>query len=160
MVNLELGLSILIIVSFVFLLIVFTKMFWNPILENIKKREEGIKGDISDAKKSNDDAKDLKVSYEKMLDESRKEVSKSLAEAREIAEKNKNEILEKAKAEAKDILDKARLQITSEYEKAKQELKNEVVEIALLVTEKSIGKILDKDLHTKIIKETIENERI
>ena len=158
MVNLELGLSILIIVSFVFLLIVFTKMFWKPILENIKNREEGIKGDINEAKKSNEEAKDLKAGYEKMLDDSRKEASKALAEAKEIAEKNKNEILDSAKAEAKDILEKARLQITSEYEKAKQELKSQVVEMTMMVTEKSIGKILDKDLHTKIIEETIQNE--
>ncbi|MBN1970123.1 MAG: F0F1 ATP synthase subunit B [Candidatus Delongbacteria bacterium] len=156
MVSVDLGLTILVIVSFFILLVLFSKMFWNPILKNINDRENGIRSEIENAKKANEEAQKLKKDYEQTLKDANSEATRILQQAREEADKSKNELLLRSKTEAEHLINKAKLAIEQEKDLARKELRSEVINLTILATGKLAGKILSKEDHAEFISNSIE----
>ena len=97
MVSLNLGLSILIVVSFLITYLIFAKFFWKPILRTIREREEMIQNEIESSKKANiDSEKNIRESEEILLN-TRKEAERIMLESKRNAERIRADIIETAK---------------------------------------------------------------
>ncbi|PIE81072.1 MAG: ATP synthase F0 subunit B [Candidatus Delongbacteria bacterium] len=155
--DLNLGLTILIVISFFILVLVFYKLFWKSILENIQQREDSIKSDIEEAKKANALAQNLKEENEKILKDAQKQVSIILKKAKEDAEVSKKDLISKAEEEANNLIVKAKETISQEKEKAKAEIKKEVVDLTILATEKLSLKSISKEDNVAFIEKTLES---
>lgn len=99
---------------------------------------------------------------EQMLEEYKLKIADAHVESREIvqkatinAEKRADEILTQAKDESQKIKDRAYKDIELEKDKAFRSIKNDVAEMAVLATEKLIGKTIDPDTNKTLIDDVI-----
>ncbi len=150
------GLFLWTILTFMVLLGLLAKFAWNPLLELLDRREEMIRQSLDDAEGSKQELQRLQQESKEILSKAREEAQSILAQTRSEAEKLKGEIKQKAKAEADSILRDAEKQIQVETEKAIAVLKNEVVDLSLLVASKLIKKNLSKEDNQSLIEESLK----
>ncbi|MCX6640823.1 MAG: F0F1 ATP synthase subunit B [bacterium] len=142
--------------TFAIVLFVLWKFAWGPILKGLQAREDGIRKDIDDAKKSRLDAQELLEKYQKQLDESRKEAQRLISEANARSEALFAEKIKEVATETDALREKAKAEIELARQKAVQELRQEVVEIAISAAAKVIGKTLKTEDHASLIQQEID----
>ena len=144
------------IVAFVILWILLARFVFKPISNIIKKREEKISASVNDADKLKEDAEKMLAEYRQKLDEARVEAQTIVEQSKTIGENLKNELFEKAKMESSQMIADARKEIERERDKALSSIKENVVDLTLLATEKLIGKAMKEEDHLRLIEESIE----
>ncbi|MCF6224468.1 MAG: F0F1 ATP synthase subunit B [Flavobacteriaceae bacterium] len=132
------GLFIWQIILFVLLLLLLRKYAWNPILNALNDREEGIQNALDEADKARQEMLDLKSSNEAILKEARAERDSLLKDAREIKDKMISEAKDEAKEQANKIVEQAKVSIENEKLAAITHLKNQVAELSIGIAEKVI----------------------
>ena len=150
------GLIVWTIVTFVLLLAVLRKFAWKPMLGALQRREDTIRGSI-------ERAEDAKRESERILEENKKQLTKAgdesrriLSESRVLAEKLKSEIVEKGNKQARVMIDQARLEIERDKEVAIAQLRGEVADLAIQAAGKILGETLDAARHRKIVDDVIK----
>ncbi len=150
------GLFLWTILTFLVLLGLLAKFAWNPLLAMLDRREEIIRQSLDDAEKAKQELQRLQQESKEILSKARVEAQSILAKTRSEAEKLKGEIRQQAKAQADSILRDAEKQIQVETKKALAVIKNEVVDLSLLVASKLIKKNLSKEDNQVLIEESLK----
>ncbi len=150
------GLFLWTILTFMVLLGLLAKFAWNPLLALLDRREEMIRQSLDDAEEAKQELQRLQQESKEILSKARVEAQSILAQTRSEAEKLKGEIKQKAKAEADSIFRDAEKQIQVETDKAIAVLKNEVVDLSLLVASKLIKKNLSKEDNQSLIEDSLK----
>jgi F-type H+-transporting ATPase subunit b len=136
---------------FLTLLLVLSKFAWKPINKMISERNQSIEDALNLAEKAREEMKQLQAGNEKIMAEARIEREKLLKEAREI----KDQIVAQAKDEAVKEVEKvkkaATLEIAAQKAAAIDEIKNQVLELSVLVAEK----VIRRELKTKADNESL-----
>jgi F-type H+-transporting ATPase subunit b len=137
---------------------VLKKFAWKPILNALYEREESIENALNAAEKARREMADLKAGNEQLLAEARREKENILREAMLLKDGIIAEAKEKASAETKKNIETARQQIENEKAKAINEMKQQMVEISLMIAEKVIRKEMagneqQKEMVNKLIDE-------
>lgn len=145
------GLVIWTIITFLLLLALLKKFAWKPLLNALEKREERIRSSIERAEKSAQEAEQLALENRKKIEEAEIRSATIIKEARELGEKMKNEILDKAHHQARHILEQAKAEIEREKEAALLRLRGEVADLAILAAKKVIGNSLNDEINRKLI---------
>ena len=148
------AISFLIFIGVIFYLKVPQKID-QSLNENIKK----IKGDLDDAEKLKDEAKNLLSEYETKVSKSKEEIKNLIQDAKNLAEKNiikTNEdfhkIIENRKKSAEEKIGQMKIQ-------AIKDVKNSSVDIAIGSVEKIIKNSIDKKKLDKIYISSIEEAK-
>lgn len=147
------GLFVWILVTFVLFVLAFGKLAWKPILGALKQREESIKDSIEAAEKALKKAEEISRDNEKALREAEAAAQRIRREATDEAEAIRADKIEKAKDEAAKLVEQARATIEAEKKKALQELRNEVADLAL----NSARMIIDAELDVEKNKKLVDN---
>jgi F-type H+-transporting ATPase subunit b len=156
MVSLNLGLSILIVVSFLITYLIFAKFFWKPILRTIREREEMIQTEIESSKKANiDSEKNIRESEEILLN-TRKEAERIMLESKRNAERIRADIVETAKLETQMILQQARDQVEIERGRIIEDLRKDIAGLTILASQKILMRTLTPEENDRIISETVD----
>ena len=150
------GLFFWTILTFLVLLGLLAKFAWKPLLAMLDRREEMIRQSLDDAEKAKQELQRLQQESKEILTKARVEAQSILAKSRSEAEKLKGEIRQEAKVQANSILRDAEKQIQVETEKAIAVIKNEVVDLSLLVASKLIKKNLSKEDNQSLIEESLK----
>jgi F-type H+-transporting ATPase subunit b len=145
------GLIIWVVVTFIVLMFVLKKVAWKPILNALDQRETAIRESLEKAEKAREDA-------QKILDENKANIAKADEESRKIieqsrsyAEKLKDQILQESKQQAKKLIDDAAAEIERKKDAAFDELKSHVAEIAVDAAEKLLREKLNKEENKKLV---------
>jgi len=157
LVQLDPGLFVWTILTFLVLLGVLAKFAWNPLLIMLKDREEHIRSSLDDAEKARAELERLNSEGEDIVNKARSEAQTILAEGKAAASKLKDETLNATKDQAKSILTEAEKQIRIEKDKAIEEIKSEVVDLSLSVAAKLIKKNISREDNQALIDESLEN---
>ena len=157
LVQLDPGLFVWTILTFLVLLTVLAKFAWRPLLKMLKDREDFIKSSLEDAEKAQAELARLNVVGEAIINKARSEAQSILSEGKVAASKLKDETLKAAKDQAKSILTDAEKQIRIEKHKAIEEIKSEVVDLSLSVATKLIKKNISREDNQTLIDESLEN---
>ena len=144
------------IIAFIILWILLARFVFKPISNIIKKREEKISASVSEADKLKEDAEKMLAEYRLKLDEARVEAQTIVEQSRTIGDNLKNELVDKAKMESSKIIAEAKKEIERERDRALASIRENVVDLTLITTEKLIGKSLKTEDHLRIIEESIE----
>ncbi|MFQ6678604.1 MAG: F0F1 ATP synthase subunit B [Fidelibacterota bacterium] len=155
LVQLDPGLFVWTILTFLLLLYVLAKFAWKPLLKMLNDREELIRSSLEDAEKAKGELERLNTEGEAIINQARSEAQSILSEGKAAASKLKDETLETAKEHAKKIVTDAEKQITIERDKAIAEIKGEVVNISLAVAEKLIRKNLSSEDNQTLIDQSL-----
>ena len=150
------GLFLWTILTFLVLLVLLAKFAWKPLLALLDRREEMIRQSLDDAEKAKHELQRLQQESKESLSKARVEAQSILAKSRSEAEKLKGELRQEAKVQADSILRDAEKQIQVEMEKAIAGIKNEVVDLSLLVASKLIKKNLSKEDNQSLIEESLK----
>ena len=150
------GLFIWTILTFLVLLGLLAKFAWKPLLEALEKRHEMIKNSLDDAEKAKQELERLQGESKQIISEARVEAQSIVARSRSEAEKLKGELRQKAKEEAESIVRNAERRIQLETDKALSEIRSEVVDLSLLVASKLIKKNLSKEDNQSLIEESLK----
>jgi F-type H+-transporting ATPase subunit b len=150
------GLFLWTILTFLVLLVLLAKFAWKPLLALLDRREEMIRQSLDDAEKAKHELQRLQQESKEILSKARVEAQSILAKSRSEAEKLKGELRQEAKVQADSIIRDAEKQIQVETEKAISGIKNEVVDLSLLVASKLIKKNLSKEDNQSLIEESLK----
>ena len=157
LVQLDPGLFVWTILTFLVLLGVLAKFEWNPLLKMLKDRENLIRSSLDDAEKAQMELARLNSEGEDIINKARSEAQTILAEGKAAASKLKDETLNEAKDQAKSILSDAEKRIRIEKDKAIAEIKSEVVDLSLSVATKLIKKNISREDNQALIDDSLEN---
>ena len=145
------GLIIWTIVTFIVLLVLLRLTAWKPILGALQKREENIRSSLEQAEKARDDAERILQENKKNLAQAEEQVQKVLKEGRAMAEKMRQDLIVRANDESKRMIDNAKEQIEREKQDALKELRKEVASLAIQAASKILDENLDENKQKKII---------
>ncbi len=157
LVQLDPGLFIWTILTFLILFYVLAKFAWKPLLTALESRENTIKSALEDAEKAKTELERLNAESEEIMAKARSEAQTIRVEAKSAAEKIKADVMVQAGEDANKIRDDAQKQIDVEKDKAIHEIRQEVVSLTMMVAEKVIRKNLSKEDNQSLIEDSIQH---
>lgn len=122
------------VVNLLVLYLVFKKFLFKPVMKVINAREDMIKQQFDDAKKSQEEADALKASYDEKLESAKTEAD----EIRNRAQEEHEAALEKTRKETEVMLEKAKADIATEKEKATEAAQADIARLALIAARKIV----------------------
>ena len=156
LVQVEPGLFIWTIVVFVVLLALLRKFAWGPLLAALEERQASIRKSLDDAKQARTELQQVQLESEALLRKARKEAGVIISDTRSAAVTVRNELLRKAQVEAQSIIKNAERQIQLERDQAVSKLRQEAVELSLMIASKLIGRNLTREDNHALIDETLK----
>lgn len=150
------GLVIWTIVSFVLLMVILGKYAWKPILQILHAREQEISDALKKADEAKKDAERMMQENKIAMEKASNETSRLIAEGRAMAEQLKNDIVAKANEGAKKMLNQAKDEIAREKDSAMAQLRTEVAELSISVAEKILDESLDTDKQKKMVDKVLK----
>ena len=147
--------AVLMIIAVFVLFMLASYLFFNPVRDMLKKRQDKIQDELDTAAADMEQAQDLKAQYEEKLSRIDREAEGILAEARKKALDNEKRILDEARAEAAAIIDRARNEAELEKKKAADDVKKEMVVLASMMAGKVVSQNIDTTVQDQIIDETL-----
>jgi|TARA_B100001971_G_C18170637_1_gene526908 F-type H+-transporting ATPase subunit b len=157
LVQLDPGLFVWTILTFLLLLFVLAKFAWKPLLKMLNDREELIRSSLEDAEKAKEKLEKLNAEGEAIINQARSEAQSILSEGKAAVSKLKDETLDVAKEQAKQIAREAEKQINIEKDKAIAEIKSEVVNLSMSIAEKLINKNISPEDNKALIDESLSS---
>lgn len=145
------GLMVWTIVTFILLAFVLGKYAWKPLLKSLHDREDAIRDALDQSEKARAEAAELLKQNEKNMARADEEYQKALREGKALAEKLKEEIVTKARQQAQQELQHAKEEIQRGVEAAKQQLRTEVADLAIKAAEKILDENLDATKQKKLV---------
>ena len=143
------------IINFGLLVLILKHFLFDRVNRTIDNRQNEIVGKISSAEENMKKAQSLKEKSEKQLSKTR-ETGKSIVEEYKVkADKVSSNIVKDAQNEAQLILKRAKTEAEREREKAQDDIKNQVVDLAMLVSSKALEGSIDEKQHRKLIEDFI-----
>lgn len=150
------GVAIWTIITFLFLVAILKRIAWKPIIEALNKREESIRTALEEAQRAREEAQRLMEENKRNLARAEEEVQRIIREGRETAEKIRAEILEKARKEADMMLERAKEEIERHREQAMLQLRAQVADLAIQIASKLIGETLTEQKHKKLLEKYLQ----
>ncbi len=148
-------------ILFILLLLLLKKFAWQPILDALNSREEGIQNALDEADKARQEMVDLKSSNDKILKEARAERDGLLKDARMIKEKMITEAKDEAKEQSNKIIEQAKQTIENENLAAITELKNQVAELSIGIAENIMkDELSNKGKQVAMIEKMLDEARL
>ncbi|MFY9590362.1 MAG: F0F1 ATP synthase subunit B [Bacteroidales bacterium] len=125
-------------IIFIILLLILGKVAWKPINKMINNRNQSIEDALNMAEKAREEMKQLKAGNEQIMIEARIERDNILKEARELKEQIVAEAKQEARKEVEKLKKNASMEIAAQKAAAVEEIRNQVLDLSILVAEKVI----------------------
>lgn len=134
------GLLLAQIVNFGIVLGALTFLVYRPLLNLLDKRSERIRKSLEDAKKIEEQKKEMEVWRQEQMQKIDAEMGRLLEKARMEAETARQQILASAQEEAAKILKRGEEKLAEERARVFGEVQGKVAEAIVRVTEKILGR--------------------
>ena len=155
LVQVDPGLFIWTIVTFLVLLGLLAKFAWGPLLKALEERQEMIRKSLHDADQATQDLKRLHQESAQIIAAARADAQSIVAKSRVAADTVREDLKQKAKEEADALVRGAQRQIQLETARAVQQIRHEVVDLSLAVASKLIKKNLTQEDNDALIQDSL-----
>ena len=152
----EPGLMIWTLVTFVLLLIVLKAVAWKPLLAMLDEREKQIRDSLEQAEKARQEVQAAVEENREAMTKAQAEAHRTITEGREAAERVAQDVRNKAEAEAQQLLQQAQRTIQQEKDQAILELRTQVADLAILAAGRLLDENLDDGRNRRIVDEFID----
>ena len=139
------------ILGFLAVFAILKHFAWSKLLGAIDLRRKTIEDSFLDIEKKKKAIEDLEKDYRQRLEKIELEARKKIQEAAELGQALARDIREKAIEDAKKMVERAKAEIDQDLAKAKLSMRNEIVEISALLTEKIIRERMDGEHQKKLV---------
>ena len=157
--NVDPGLMIWTVITFVILLVVLRFTAWKPLIAALEAREQRIREAIAQAEKAREEGEGLLARYRAQLQAAKEEAQQIIEAGKTAAERLHQEILDKARVEAEESAQRARREMDLAVEQAKKELWEEATRLSTLLAEKILERHLDDKDHRRLVEQVLEELR-
>ena len=127
-----------------------------PVRKILNNRKERVMREQKEAREARDEAVRFKEEYDKKLKEIDRQAEQILSDARKKALRREDEIIADAREEAERIVAAARNEAELEKSRVKDEVKQEIISVAALMSEKIIGESVDQRKQNAIFEQTLK----
>jgi F-type H+-transporting ATPase subunit b len=148
------GLLIAQLLNVILLIILLSRLLYQPILNMLNERTRRIQESLRDAEQVKVQLARAKEDYEAELARARQEAAGILAPAQERAKGQEQEIIAQARQEAERVRNEAREQAMQEREQLLRDLKDQMAELVTLTATRVLGEEL-KANHDRLIEESL-----
>ena len=155
LVQVDPGLFIWTILTFLVLLGLLAKFAWGPLLKALDERQEMIRKSLHDADQATQDLKRLHQESAQIIAAARADAQSIVAKSRVAADTVREDLKQKAKEEADALVRGAQRQIQLETARAVQQIRHEVVDLSLAVASKLIKKNLTQEDNDALIQDSL-----
>lgn len=139
------------IFTFLIFFMIMKRFAWGPIMEFLESRRARIQAEFDEVAELKLEVENFKEEYTKKLaemdDQAREKIQEGINEGRRIAD----EVAEKARQDAEERIEKSKQMIELEINKARKELKEDIVTIAMQVSEIAVRERLDDQKHRSLV---------
>ena len=156
LVQLDPGLFIWTILTFLVLLTLLAKFAWGPLLKALDSRQELIRKSLDDAQRARQELERLHQESAQIIRTARAEAESIISQSRSDADRLKEEIKQKARTEGAAIMRNAERQIQMETVRAVQQIRREAVDLSVMIATKIIGRSLSKEDNERLIEEALQ----
>jgi F-type H+-transporting ATPase subunit b len=157
LVQVDPGLYIWTIATFVVLVLLLRRFAWVPLLAALDRREKMIAGAVDDAKKAREELERVRQDAAQVLAEARKEAEAVVSRTRADAERLREELRKKATDEAAGIAANAERRIQQETAKAIQQVRAEAVDLSLAIASKVLQRAVTKEDNERLIADVVSS---
>lgn len=155
--SIDVGTIIFTLCNLLILFWVFKKFLFGRVHKILDERKNEVAEKFQKADDAMENAKNLELKYENLMNEAKEQSAEMMKEATQKAQQRSEQILAEAKADAQQRKAQAEEEIEREKKRAQNELKGEISELAVLVAQKVVEKEISVDDHDRFINEFIEN---
>ena len=155
LVQVDPGLFIWTIVTFLVLLTLLAKFAWTPLLQALESRQALIRKSLDDAQQATKDLERLSLESAQIISRARAEAEAIVSQSRSDGDRLREEIKQKARAEADHIVKNAERQIQLETSRALEQIRREAVDLSVMIASKIIQRNLSKEDNERLIDEAL-----
>jgi len=155
LVQVDPGLFIWTIVTFLVLVALLAKFAWRPLLQVLEARRQMIAQAVDDADRAKADLERVQQDSAKILAAARVDAEAIVARTRTAADRLGEELRQKASAEAAGILQKAEREIQLETSRAIEQVRREAVELSVAIASKILHRSVSTEDNLALIENTI-----
>jgi len=145
------GLIIWTILTFLILLIILKKVAWKPILTALDNREKEIEDSLNRAEQAKEEAQKILDENQATLSKAEEESKKIIDQSRVYADNLKEQMLKESKDQQQKIIEDASAEIERKKNAAFEELKNQIAEISVNAAEKIMKENIDANKNKQIV---------
>jgi F-type H+-transporting ATPase subunit b len=149
------GLFIWTIITFLVLLAVLARFAWTPLLQALDKRQSQIRQSLDDADRARQELERLHHESAEIIAKARTDGDAIIARSRSDAERVREEMKQKARAEADHIVKNAERQIQLETARALQQIRQEAVDLSVLIASKILQRTVSKEDNERLIDDAL-----
>ena len=149
------------LLAFLIVLWILKKFAFGPILVVIDQRRKVIEDSFSDIDRKKTDLENLEKEYRRKLEHIEEAARVKIQEAANVGLSLSKDIQEKARIDSQKMIERGRAEIEQDLAKAKLSMRDEIVELSSLMTEKILEEKINPQEHEKLVDKFIkELERI
>jgi F-type H+-transporting ATPase subunit b len=141
------------IIGFGLLFFLLMRFLWTPGMKTMDERSATIKKSMEDAEEIKRQLARTEQEFEKRMTEARKESQDLIAQATKQSEAMREDIVAHAKDDADRVLERAREEIATERKQLVAELRQQAVDLSVLIAKQLIGESLDAKAQSRLIEE-------
>jgi F-type H+-transporting ATPase subunit b len=156
LVQVDPGLFIWTIVTFLVLLALLAKFAWRPLLLALESRQAMIRKSLDDAKQAKEELERLNLESAQIINRARVEAEAVITQSRSDGDRLREEIRAKARTEADHIVKNAERQIQLETSRALEQIRREAVELSVMIASKIIQRNLTREDNEHLIDEALK----
>ena len=142
--------------NLVIMTLILKKFLFAPVRKMLDTRRAVIDSQNDEADKARSEALKSKQSYEDKLLTAKAEADKIRSDALAEADRRSDKLLTEAKDKAEAIVRRAEEEAELERRKAADDVKREIADVSTALTEKLLGRELDKKAHHDLIDDFID----
>ncbi len=156
LVQLDPGLFIWTIVTFLVLLTLLTKFAWGPLLQALESRQNAIRKSLDDAQQARQELERLNQESAQIIRQARVDAETIVTKSRADAERLREEMKQKARSEADGIVKNAERQIQLETQRALQQIRHEAIDLSVQIASKLLQRNLTKEDNERLIEDALK----
>src|SRR5206468_6969622 len=137
------------------LLTLLAKFAWGPLLQMLDSRQQAIRKALDDAQLAKKELERLEQESTQIVRKARADAEAIISESRADAERLKEELRQKARSEADGIVRNAERQIQLETARALQQIRNEAVDLSVMIASKIIQRNLSREDNERLIEDAL-----
>jgi F-type H+-transporting ATPase subunit b len=156
LVQLDPGLFIWTIVTFLALLTLLAKFAWGPLLQALESRQNAIRKSLDDAQQARQELERLNQESAQIIRQARVDAEAIVTKSRADAERQREELRQKARTEADGIVKNAERQIQLETQRALQQIRHEAIDLSVQIASKLLQRNLTKEDNERLIEDALK----
>lgn len=157
--NVNPGLMIWTVVTFLALLAVLRFTAWGPLQKSLDAREQRIRNAVEGAEKARRESEELLARHRAMIDDAMQEAHKIIDEGKADGLRLKHEIMSQARVESEAHKARALRELELATDQAKKELWGEATKLSTELAEKILRRTLDGADQRRMIEEVLQQYR-